>query len=384
MKMQRHFFKILIGISLLLTTTHVYSQINMPQNQKGNWQIGVFGGIAQYYGDISDKSFFAKLPQETKFSFGLLGRRHINDNIGFGIQYSRSNLFGEKANLASTGAVFNRAYEGVVNQVAAHTYLNLTNYFWDNKMQKFSIFGTLGLGYAWWAGSMYNSQNGTVYVDAKSAAAKDFRSGFVAFPASLGAEIQLSPNIKLTIENTLLTVFSDDMDYYKDGYQYDIVSMNHIGISYFINGIRSPKAKKPKSTSRWEPEAPVSIIEYEVFQGNLNDKPKPQPLPTLVIEQQAKNEPKLTQPKAFEFRVQIYAKSQQSKSPQGIYKNINFEYPIIENHFNGIYRYSTGSFNTYKEAEAYAHKLQGRGVFDAFVVAYQNNERISITQAMKK
>jgi hypothetical protein len=79
----------------------------------------------------------------------------------------------------------------------------------------------------------------------------------------------------------------------------------------------------------------------------------------------------------------VYAKSSRVAIGERVYRNVQFDYPIVENTFNGLYRYSTGSFQSYAEAEAYAHKMQSRGIYDAFVVAYSNNERISITSEMK-
>jgi len=85
----------------------------------------------------------------------------------------------------------------------------------------------------------------------------------------------------------------------------------------------------------------------------------------------------------FEFRVQIYAKSSPALIGSKVYRTVQFEYPIIENQYNGLYRYSTGSFRSYSEAESYARTLQSRGIYDAFVVAYSNNERVTISPEMK-
>ena len=57
---------------------------------------------------------------------------------------------------------------------------------------------------------------------------------------------------------------------------------------------------------------------------------------------------------------------------------------IIENYQDGIHRYSVGAFQTYKEALRYSYVLKGKGVYDAFVVAYKDNMRIHITAEMKE
>jgi hypothetical protein len=129
---------------------------------------------------------------------------------------------------------------------------------------------------------------------------------------------------------------------------------------------------------------PVSVIEYEVYPELPSERKAKIEIPPLTLTPVQDKVVQQPASSAFEFRVQIYAKSQRVTGSTSIYRNIQFEYPIIENHFNGIYRYSTGSFRSYSDAESYARQLQSRGVYDAFVVAYRNNERVSITSEMKR
>ena len=48
-----------------------------------------------------------------------------------------------------------------------------------------------------------------------------------------------------------------------------------------------------------------------------------------------------------------------------------------------MYRYSAGTFNTYREALAYSQQLKQAGIHDAFVVVYQNNRRVRLTEDLK-
>jgi hypothetical protein len=392
--MYKTFTRILfvLFISLLISHKNFAQEGSVQQTSNqdlSSWQIGLYGGFSQYYGDISNKSYFQKFSGETGLSFGMHLRRHFNENYGLGLSFSRANLLSKKDFKADQITPFNREYNGNLNHFSIHSYLNFSNFFWGYAERKLNIYGTLGLGYATWTGTLYNSLNGSVVEDFNTAAAKNLNSSAPSFPATLGFEFTLSKNLKLTFEGTLLTVFSDDVDYYREGYQYDIITQTHFGLSYFFrSGDRNRRTIQPATrgveSSRWEPVMPVSVIEYEIYPELPSEKKPKIEIPPLSLTPVEEKVVPQQQPSGFEFRVQIYAKSQRVNNSSSIYRNVQFEYPIIENFFNGIYRYSTGSFMSYSDAEAYARQLQNRGVYDAFVVAYRNNERISITSDMKR
>jgi hypothetical protein len=382
--------KILLAVLFIsmMIITKVYPQQDVSNSELSSWQIGLYGGFSQYYGDISNKTYFQKFSGETGISFGLHARRHFNENFGLGLAFNRSNLLSKKDFEADQTTAFNREFAGTINHFSIHSYLNFSNFFWGYSERKLSIYGTLGLGYATWNSTLRNSLNGAVIEDFSTAPGKNFTSAAPTFPATIGLEYSLTENLKLTFEGTLLTVFSDDLDYYRDGYQYDIITQTHFGISYFIRSGGAKRVKKTfetkPSNARWEPVMPVSVIEYEVYPELPSERKAKIEIPPLTLTPVQDKVVQQPASSAFEFRVQIYAKSQRVTGSTSIYRNIQFEYPIIENHFNGIYRYSTGSFRSYSDAESYARQLQSRGVYDAFVVAYRNNERVSITSEMKR
>lgn len=413
--MYKTFTRILFVLFISMLISHqVYPQqgaINQGSNQQGainqgtnqqgsiqqganqnlsSWQIGVYGGFSQYYGDISHKSYFEKFSGETGLSFGMHFRRHFNENYGLGLSVSRAKLLSEKEFKADGITRFDLKYEGTLNHFSIHSYLNFSNFFWGYSERKLNLYGTLGLGYATWNGALYNTLNNSVVANFETAST----NAAPTFPATIGFEYALTENLKLTFEGTLLTVFSDDVDYYLDGFldrgsQYDIITQTHIGLSYFFrSGNRSRKTVQPSSrgieSSRWEPVMPISVIEYEVYPELPSEKKTKIELPPLTLTPVEEKVVQQKQTLGFEFRVQIYATGHRTNNSTSIYRNVQFEYPITENFFNGIYRYSTGSFASYADAEAYARQLQNRGVYDAFVVAYRNNERVSITSEMKR
>ena len=48
---------------------------------------------------------------------------------------------------------------------------------------------------------------------------------------------------------------------------------------------------------------------------------------------------------------------------------------------NGMFRYTVGSFATVREATAYQKEVRGKGFADAFIVAFNNGERITLQKA---
>jgi hypothetical protein len=54
---------------------------------------------------------------------------------------------------------------------------------------------------------------------------------------------------------------------------------------------------------------------------------------------------------------------------------------IMENSEGDLTLLSVGRFDTYDEAVLYKKELEKAGIFDAFVVAYNFEEKISIKQA---
>lgn len=350
------------------------------------FQFGLYGGVSQYHGDISTKTWSSKFSGETKFSFGALARYHFNDKHGLGVQFQRSALYSEKQYKSDGTTLFDRKFQGDFNQVSLHSYINFSNFFFGDADRKVEFYGTLGIGYAFWNADLSKLSDGTLVHNNSSAPGAGFATNGFSFPASVGLNFLITPEIKLSVEANMITALTDEIDFYRDGYQYDIITAAHIGISYSIGAKMANKTKKIKAPSvatKWEPETPISIIDYEIY----NDPPAvmvktettipPLTLPEKqVVPEQNKNT-------GFEFRVQIYAKSSPVQIGSKVYRNVQFEYPVVENQYNGLYRYSTGSFKSYSEAESYARTMQSRGIYDAFVVAYSNNERITISPEMK-
>ncbi|MBS4056812.1 MAG: SPOR domain-containing protein [Bacteroidales bacterium] len=368
--------------SYIASAQTVNQRNNHSKNLESYWEFGLNLGFTQYYGDISNKGYFKKFSGETKFGTGFFGRKIFGELTGFGGNISYVRLASEKDKFAN-GSALNFRYEGSNVQIGVHGYLSFSNLFWGVEAARpVNFYGTLGLSYISWNGTVTNTQTGTVLIkNGNNAAGVSYKSGSVVIPFNLGLGIRLNDFLKLNLEGSLQTVFSDDIDYYRDGFKNDILLYTSVGVSYLFDHKAARKTKTRKPTgSEYDPE----VIEYEFSNRKESPAPAERVLPALSLP-----EPKVL-PKEqpvfvdYEFRVQVLAMSVKRIDVNALAKKYSIETPIIENTFNGLYRYSTGRFNSFREAEAYSKVIRAKGVADAFVVAYKGNDRIPVTEAMKK
>lgn len=339
-------------------------------------EFGLQLGFGQYYGDVSDKSYFDKLSGESKFSGLLLARWHANDRYGIGFQLQRSDLYSLKDNYAN-GDPLNLEYSGTVFEIGVHGYLNFSNLFWEPSDRRVSLYGTIGLSYINWNGALKNSLNGNiVYENGSNIPGVSYKTNGAVIPATLGLSYAINNNLSLDFSGSMHLVLSDDVDFYADGFENDILLFTHIGLSYHLNPNRNRRAGTPKTILS---DQPVIVVDFEKATAR-EPVQKPAPLPVITLE----TPENVVAYKDFEFRVQIFAKSKPMPDIKAYFSGINFEYPIVENTQMGLYRYSTGSFQNFNDAARYAEQLRRRGIHDAFVVGYRNNQRISISSEMKQ
>jgi len=351
-------------------------QTNVFEYPAPGWELGAQLGFGQYYGDISQKSYFQKFSGETKFSVQLIARRHFDEQFGLGFSLHRSGLRAVKDNF-SDGTPANLDYSGRIFEIGVHGYLNLSNLFWGYKARRVNVYATLGLHYGDWKGILRDSQTqNIIFEEGLNIAGLTYKSGGMVVPATLGLKYLISRNLSLDFNGSIHTVLSDDLDYYADGFKQDILLFTHVGISYHFGGGRT-KARPIRIGQ--ELAGPVEVIDYDRYEVKKDEHVESAVLPVIEMEKAP-----APQQKTFEFRVQVLAKREKIEHISRVFPNVNFDFPVVVNNYQGIHRYSTGSFSSFNDAQAYANKMCSRGIHDAFVVAYRNDVRIPITAEMKK
>ncbi len=87
-----------------------------------------------------------------------------------------------------------------------------------------------------------------------------------------------------------------------------------------------------------------------------------------------------TKDEAIYYRVQIATSDTKLNTSSNKFQGL----PIEEYKQDNLYKYTTGSFkNDFKAANAYKNELRQKGFSNAFVVAFQYGERISLEKAIK-
>lgn len=80
------------------------------------------------------------------------------------------------------------------------------------------------------------------------------------------------------------------------------------------------------------------------------------------------------------FKVQFYTSPRKLKTTDQRFNKVD-NVSVYEH--NGMYKYTSGAFTTKNEATTHQKKLKSKGYGDAFVVAFHNNKRISLSEAEK-
>ncbi len=352
------------------------AQNKIAEYQPGKWQVGGALGFCQYYGDVSNKGYFQKFAGELGYSLSWYGRYHFNNLNGIGLNFHSGKLNSSKDNLSNGDPLYFQFSSGIFN-FDVHSYLNISNLFWgSSSTRKMDIYGTAGIGLMFWNSLLTNSLTGEILAQ-KGMTFPDhtYKTSGAYFPVALGLDYKINQKLSFNFEIAVITVFSDDVDFYNDGFPNDMLSFTSFGLAYRFGEKGKPAAKKTGTTSP-NPTGPVKVVDYDLYKSKQAFTT--QPIPVLTVEDR-----KVVENKAFEFRVQVLAKSNKVENVRKFFPHVTFDYDIRENAFGGIYRYSTGSFATFKDAEAYSQTMRSRGISDAFVVAYEKNIRVTITKEMR-
>jgi len=106
----------------------------------------------------------------------------------------------------------------------------------------------------------------------------------------------------------------------------------------------------------------------------VTEKAKVEEMP--VTEEKQVNEPVSAVPGAVTYRVQLMALSNEKSLLDPEFELLEDVQMYIE---DGLYKYTSGVFNTHAEALHYRSTMVLIGYTDAFVVSFSNGKRIYIT-----
>lgn len=383
----------LVGWSNLVMAQTINEKKTNTFNQ--NWAINVNLGLTQFYGDVSSHSFFKKLSGESSISPDLTIRKMFTPVWGVGASFFYTGLSSIK-DIKSDGTAVNFSLSGTYYDAGLFLYLDLSNLlFTYQSTRKWNLFGTFGLGYGMWNSTLTDNITGISIQSGSPNGTGTFAKAGLVVPIGLGISYRLNPHWGIRLGGEFRTVLNDDVDVWNDGFQYDQLFTAKLGITYHIHpGWTRGKLKKLDKTKKeacCEEDKYLkkkAIPVYDYSYNPLNETPsKPAKVEVMRINPPATtgntNTYSGTAFRDFEFRVQILAKGTRLPHPESLQSKYHLDYPVLENYQDGLYRYSTGSFDRYQDALAHSKKIRSRGVFDAFVVAYSHGMRIKLTKEMK-
>ncbi len=364
----------------------VFGQAGSERNSSfgDNWQVNYNLGFTQFYGDASNTGYFKKLSGQIAFGTGFTVRKYFNPVFGVGFNFLYTGLKSHKDIVQGVPA--NIDLTGSYLDANLHIIINFNNLFWGTSNRKFSVYGTLGLGFSNWNSQLSDLNSGRILNTGDLVNGITYGNKGLVVPFGIGVNYMLNPNWALNFDMNLRTVFNDDVDVWRDGFKYDQPLYTSLGVSYFINWKKHvkkdkrPKGRPVSTTKPAEPLQGVPIYDYSIRNikqnsggGSVSTGGDPG---IILITPPADNH--------VVYRVQILAKRQNLPTVNELKSRYGIQQNIYENVYNGIHRYSVGAFNTYNEAMQLSRQLQNSGISDAFVVAYRDNQRITITADMKK
>ena len=287
--------KILLAIFALLPVMAVFAQADFTtQTPKFEqfWIGGVRYGFAQFHGDVSNKSFFAKLSKESKSSFGISLERQLTPVLSLKASYSISNYFSKDSLSWGVDPIKkNLSVTGKISEFGIYGTLNLNKLFDKNAGNNWNAFFSGGIGYTNWKCDLkdedLSTKDTTIYV----AHVKNSKYTNNTVPdlsttlgllnklstsIALGVHFQLTDRIGVAVEHSFLITGSDLVDGYSKGYT-DMVSTTTLGITFKMQKLSSLLSKntsdKPVSYSTTQSK-PVKAEKRSVLRGTPKTKPE--------------------------------------------------------------------------------------------------------------
>lgn len=135
--------------------------------------------------------------------------------------------------------------------------------------------------------------------------------------------------------------------------------------------------KEYKNAMEKEIPAPVTAVPSS-SEGSTENIPEKRTGEVTTTDEQ-KQVPASSQNKLF-YSVQFATSEEKLPLDAPAFKGIT---GVNEYYQQGLYKYISGVFGNVDEANSYKNKVRAKGFKDAFVVAFYNNERISLKEAKK-
>ncbi len=152
-----------------------------------------------------------------------------------------------------------------------------------------------------------------------------------------------------------------------------------------VTGAVAPEKEMPAVAE----ETPAEAVPPAGTQSQKEQEPVPPPPVAASSENKPGQPTEIVQhaPQQGEgiyFRVQILATSRPAEA-EDYFRIHNIPGKIYKEYDNGLYKYTTGSFTSYRDARAFVSRLkETTDIANAFVTAYEGDRRISVREALDR
>ena len=392
MKTYIRFFRLYFILTILffVITVDVNSQQQSKSGFWSGWSLNANAGLSLFYGDIENYEFYKAFENNNEYRFGFGGMLGKQLSPLFSL---RGQLF--YGDLSGTKRKANKWFEGDVFESSLSTTLDLTNLFLGKKDRLLGVYAMVGIGLAQWRTSlMVHPTNEAIRENGyKGGSGFDERTVEAVIPFGLGLDFRLSDHWNIIVEGTLRPVNSDLLDANEGGFQFDFYSYNFVGITYNFGGKKTMEPVMPPKVIavREEDEFVEEPVEEVIITEEIIAEPE-----EIVIIEEKKDEHLELEEKLLDadsetgmyetpwpgvtFTVQIAA-SKKRVPTTTMADKFDLSGIVNLNQGDGWYRYSIGNYVKYWRAREYRNILATRNsIDDAFVVAYKNGERLTLSQ----
>lgn len=354
-------------------------------------RLSVGFGPTLFSGDVKQYRYYPVINYESEWKFGG----------SLMLEYPISNVFSLRgqalySELAGTRREWKKYFNSELIEFNLNTAINLNNLIGGYRADRpWNINLVVGVGLLNYNTTVYELGTNKILVERGfgNGSGIDGRTLEGVLMGGIGFDYHINKNWSVRFETAARALNSDLLDDHAGGFEYDLYNHTSMGFSYTFKssgkhikmvpesepGIRiaDPDVNKPI-----EPKEESGIDGFNRVIDVLEVQPKAEPEPP-VEEVIVKDETQsgYTQPgyNVVEYRVQIRARYGRQISRQELAKTYNLSAAdIMENTHNGYYIYTIGSYSTYEQAAQRRNIIRSsHGVYDAFIVAFRNGERLN-------
>lgn len=227
MKLNRHYITILLVI-LIGMTSHVYAQKKRKSKLNENaWFIGARGGANIFFGDIKYWDYLPNLKyNELTSGFGFNMGKQLSPKFSIKLDVNLSNLSGTKKSNALI-----RSFDAKTQAASLNFQINILELFNRKpRLNKFSIWGELGVGGVRWQGILYNRKSQDT-INIINWGTKKYENSLM-IPVGLYMRYYINKNISFDAHSSLSISSSDLVDAKIGGIEFDYFWYTGLGINY--------------------------------------------------------------------------------------------------------------------------------------------------------